>query len=82
MRIAIYHNLPSGGAKRALYEQIKRLSKDNEFDLYTLKGSGSENFMPLDKFIKNKYSENFIIVKNRFTPDFIKQIIRLFFQVY
>ena len=25
MRIALYHNLPSGGGKRALYEMTKRL---------------------------------------------------------
>ena len=36
MRIAIYHNLPSGGAKRALYEIVKRLAKRHGLDVYTL----------------------------------------------
>jgi len=27
MRIAIWHNLPSGGAKRALYDQVRRLTE-------------------------------------------------------
>ncbi len=36
MKIAVYHNLPSGGAKRALYEWLKRLAVDHILDVYTL----------------------------------------------
>lgn len=36
MRIALYHNLPSGGAKRALYEWVKRLVNTHLIDIYTL----------------------------------------------
>lgn len=36
MRIAIYHNLPSGGGKRALFEMTKRLTQRHEVDVYTL----------------------------------------------
>ena len=36
MRIALYHNLPSGGAKRALYEWTRRLAATHEIDVYTL----------------------------------------------
>jgi len=36
MKIAIYHNLPSGGGKRALYEMTRRLAQDHEVDVYTL----------------------------------------------
>jgi len=36
MRIAIYHNLPSGGAKRALYELSRRLVRTCDIDVYTL----------------------------------------------
>lgn len=36
MKIAIYHNLPSGGAKRTLYEVMKRLSNRHILDVYTL----------------------------------------------
>jgi len=34
MKIAVFHNLPSGGAKRALYELIKRLCRDHQVDLF------------------------------------------------
>lgn len=35
MKIAIYHNLPSGGAKRAVYEIVKRLAVRHQVDIYT-----------------------------------------------
>lgn len=36
MKIAVYHNLPSGGAKRALYEQVRRLACTHTIDVYSL----------------------------------------------
>lgn len=36
MKIAIYQNLPSGGAKRALYEWTNRLAVEHEIDVYSL----------------------------------------------
>ncbi len=36
MRIAIYHNLPSGGAKRALQELVKGLGPRHHVDVFTL----------------------------------------------
>jgi glycosyltransferase involved in cell wall biosynthesis len=36
MRVAIYHELPSGGAKRALYEIARRLAVSHTVDLFTL----------------------------------------------
>jgi len=36
MRIALFHNLPSGGAKRTLYESAKRLAANHHIDVYTL----------------------------------------------
>ena len=36
MRLAIYHNLPSGGGKRALYEMARRLAEQHTLDVYTL----------------------------------------------
>ena len=36
MKIAVYHDLPSGGAKRTLYESMKRLSQHHTLDVYTL----------------------------------------------
>jgi glycosyltransferase involved in cell wall biosynthesis len=35
MRIAVYHNLPSGGAKRALCEMARRLAGIHHLDVYT-----------------------------------------------
>lgn len=54
MKIAVYHNLPSGGAKRAFFEYLKRLKKRHLIDLYTLNIS-NEKFLPLEKIINNKF---------------------------
>jgi len=34
MKIAVFHNLPSGGAKRALYNNVEFLARDHEVDVY------------------------------------------------
>lgn len=39
MKIAIYHNLPSGGGKRALYEMTRWLAERHTLDVYTLSTS-------------------------------------------
>lgn len=36
MRIALYHNLSSGGAKRTVFELVRRLATRHEIDVYTL----------------------------------------------
>ncbi len=36
MRIALYQNLPSGGAKRAVYEWVRRLAAEHTIDVYSL----------------------------------------------
>ncbi len=36
MNLAIYHNLPSGGGKRALFEMTRRLAPRHQVDVYTL----------------------------------------------
>jgi glycosyltransferase involved in cell wall biosynthesis len=41
MRIAIYDNLPLGGARRASYELGRRLCRTHEVDLYRLSAYGS-----------------------------------------
>jgi len=57
MKIAVYFNLPAGGAKRILFEQVKRLSETNEIDVYTLS-------MFRDDFLSLKpYSKNYFIYK-------------------
>lgn len=44
MKIAIVHNLPPGGQKRALLEQVKRLSARHQLDLYTLSVTNEKDF--------------------------------------
>jgi len=47
MRIAIFHNLPSGGAKRALYGLLKYLRKDgHRIDVF-VPSTANEDFLPL-----------------------------------
>lgn len=36
MKLAVYHNLPSGGGKRALHEMTRRLAARHELKVYTL----------------------------------------------
>ena len=36
MKIALFHNLPSGGAKRAVFEWTRRLSEKHTIDVYSL----------------------------------------------
>lgn len=52
MQVAIFHNLPSGGAKRTLYEQVKRLAKRHTLDLYTLSTADVE-FADIRPFVRN-----------------------------
>ncbi len=52
MKIAIFHNLPTGGAKRSLYEWVKRLSLQHHFDLFTY-SSTSETYLDIRPYMKN-----------------------------
>lgn len=42
MRIAVFHNLPSGGGKRALFEWVRRLAGNHVLEGYSLAGSDHE----------------------------------------
>ena len=42
MRIALYHNLPSGGAKRTLTEATKRLAANHHIDVFTLSAANHQ----------------------------------------
>jgi glycosyltransferase involved in cell wall biosynthesis len=44
MRIAVYDNLPPGGAKRAAYEFGRRLARDHQVDLYQLSTTSRRAF--------------------------------------
>lgn len=54
VRIAVYHNLPSGGALRALTEFASRLSQRYHLTLYTL-DSAEHDFLPLDQWVDDKH---------------------------
>lgn len=39
MRIAVTHELPSGGAKRAMFETVRRLAQRHHVDVFTVQGA-------------------------------------------
>jgi glycosyltransferase involved in cell wall biosynthesis len=50
MRVAIFHNLPSGGAKRALWGTVKYLSRAGcSIDVF-VPSTANEDFLPLRQF--------------------------------
>jgi glycosyltransferase involved in cell wall biosynthesis len=75
MRIAIFHNLPPGGAKRAVFEESKFLSEKHNIDLFLYTGK-KNNFLNIRPYVnKVKYfnfflDENNISVFNRLHNDF------------
>lgn len=50
MRIALFHNTPSGGAKRSIYEWVRRLSLHHEIDVYTL-STADHSFCDIRPFV-------------------------------
>ena len=42
MNIALFHNVPSGGAKRAIFEWVKRLAERHTIDVYSLDTANHE----------------------------------------
>jgi len=58
MRIALYHNLPSGGAKRTLYEASRRLALTHEIDVYTL-SSANHEFCDLRPHVRSHHVYDF-----------------------
>lgn len=58
MKIAVFHNVPPGGAKRAVYEEVKYLSKDNEIDIYQY-SSTDESFLDIRPFADSVYTYEF-----------------------
>jgi glycosyltransferase involved in cell wall biosynthesis len=75
MKIAVIHNLPPGGQKRALYEQVKRLSEKHQLDLFTL-SSTNERFLPLKPFIDNHFT-----VCHYPPPHFPHSVLSLYFKL-
>ena len=58
MRIAVFHDLPSGGAKRTLYETVKRLVPKHTVDVYAL-STADEAYADLRPLVKRYYAYPF-----------------------
>jgi glycosyltransferase involved in cell wall biosynthesis len=67
MRIAIFHDLPSGGAKRTLYESMKRLCQRHVLDVYTLDTADRE-FCDLRPYSNAEYVFHFSPSKRFHSP--------------
>jgi glycosyltransferase involved in cell wall biosynthesis len=52
MKIAVFHNLPSGGAKRALYGFVKYLTKSGHTVDVLVPSTANESFLPLKDFAR------------------------------
>ncbi len=53
MKIAVFHNLPSGGAKRALYGLVDYLVKSGHVVDAFVPSTANENFLPLKNVVDN-----------------------------
>lgn len=65
MKIAVFHNLPSGGAKRALFEFVKRLRENHDLDIFDLSCS-NKDFFDLKPLVKNTFTFEYELGKNFF----------------
>ena len=52
MRIAVWHNLPSGGGKRALYEHVRGLVQRGHYVEAWCPPTASQTYLPLSPMIK------------------------------
>jgi glycosyltransferase involved in cell wall biosynthesis len=59
MKIAIYHNLPSGGGKRQLFEHISRMNRDHEFTLFRIDDDRNESYLDLRPLVADVRSYTF-----------------------
>lgn len=75
MKIALFHNIPTGGAKRVVYEEVKYFSKKNRVDLYTYT-SNAELVWNLEPFVKKVYRFDFDL--DHKTPKYFKRLINDF----
>lgn len=58
LRIALFHNLHSGGAKRTLYEEARRLTERHHLYLYTL-SSADQVFCDICPYVEEVHVYNF-----------------------
>lgn len=52
MKIAVFHNLPSGGAKRALFNTVSFLSKKHHVDVF-VPSTANEEYLPLKNIVND-----------------------------
>ena len=57
IRIAVWHNLPSGGGKRALYDQVRGLTNRGYHIEAWCPSTADQNFLPLNSLIKEHIVE-------------------------
>src|SRR3989344_1974870 len=71
MKIAVFHNLPLGGAKRVLFEQIKGLSSKHSIDVYEY-SSEKRQMWDIDDYANKIFIYDFIKKENenRIISDF------------
>ncbi|MCG2796037.1 MAG: glycosyltransferase family 4 protein [Actinomycetia bacterium] len=54
LRIAVFHDLPSGGGKRALFEYCRELTRRGHVVDAYIPESANEVFLPLDEVVRDK----------------------------
>jgi glycosyltransferase involved in cell wall biosynthesis len=59
LRIALFHNLPSGGAKRAIFEWVRLLAQCHKIDVYTLSGA-DHNYCDIRPLVNAHYIWDFV----------------------
>lgn len=81
MKIAVFHNLPSGGAKRALYGYLDYLDKEGHVVDVFIPSTANEEFMPLRNVSRNleifpvkKTRTGYLYSSLKYAPPFIKSI--------
>lgn len=76
LKIAIYHNLEAGGAKRYLFDVLRSLKrKGYKIDLYTLRGK-KDNVLSLDGFVDQSFVYDFKDIKHFSFPIYsVEQLI-------
>jgi len=73
MKIAVFHNLPSGGAKRALYNNVEFLAQEHEVDAY-VPSIANEEYLSLNDITGSYYT---FPVKNTVTG-FVASVLKYF----
>jgi glycosyltransferase involved in cell wall biosynthesis len=58
MKIALFHNAPSGGAKRAIFEWTRRLAEIHEIDVFTMSGA-DHTFCDIRPYVRAHYVYEF-----------------------